>query len=231
MREEQTVQLSAILLARVLLFAETLELNPRGAAFFPAIVEGLVTKCGFMKFPQKFEDLDEKKGIEFLNGRWGDVTIETLKIFANGIQLDTRVSTSESERIIREAIDWAVSNYGIVFEPKMVSRTGYVSNLTFHTDVPIMGTNYPPIRQLANRCNELSKAGRNDSTPWEPTVLTIHSDIWPRKPLHAAFTIQRRAEAAFSENKFFSEAPFPTDTHIQLLEKFETETREIASRE
>lgn len=219
------MQLSAILLARVLLFVETFDLNPRGTAFFPAIVEGLVEKCGFMKFPQKIEDFDENKGVEFLNGRWGNVTIEALKVFNNGIQLDTRVSTGESERIIQEAINWAVSTYGITFSPKMVSRTGYVSDLTFHTDVPILGSAYPPIQHLIARCSELSKSIRNDSTPWQPTVLTIHSDAWPRKPLHAAFTIQRRAETGFSENKYYSEAPFPTDTHIQLLELFEKDVQ------
>jgi hypothetical protein len=40
----------------------------------------------------------------------------------------------------------------------------------------------------------------------------------------ASFSITRRAEARFSENKYFSEAPLPTDLHLKLLEQFEAES-------
>jgi hypothetical protein len=40
----------------------------------------------------------------------------------------------------------------------------------------------------------------------------------------AAFTIQRRGQTPFEENKYFSEAPLPTDIHINLLEQFEADT-------
>src|ERR1700722_6994154 len=97
-KESQPMQLSAVLLARVLLFVESFDLNPRGKAYYPDIVQRVVEKCGFLKFPQKVEDFDEDKGVEFLSGRWGDVTIEAMKIYRNGIAVDTRASTAESER-------------------------------------------------------------------------------------------------------------------------------------
>jgi hypothetical protein len=37
----------------------------------------------------------------------------------------------------------------------------------------------------------------------------------------ASFLITHRAEARFSENKYFSEAPLPTDMHIAFLEEYE----------
>jgi hypothetical protein len=225
MREGFGMQLSAVLLARVLLFIESLDLNPQGKTYYPDLVEGIVEKCRFMKFPQKLEDFDESKGVEFVGGRWGDVTIEAFKIFNNGLQLDTRVSTSESERVLREALAWASSNYGIIYHPKMVARRLYVSNLTFHTDVPILGTADSPVSRLAHRAQVAMAEMRGDDTRWAPTILTMNSDIWPRKPLHAPFTIQRRAEAAFGENKYYSEAPLPTDFHISLLEEFEKDVQ------
>jgi hypothetical protein len=51
----------------------------------------------------------------------------------------------------------------------------------------------------------------------------MNSEQIPRKPLHAPFTIQRRAETAFAENKYFSEAPLPTNEHVALLETFEAD--------
>src|SRR5882757_9746592 len=115
------MQLAAVTLARTLLFVESFDLNPRGKAYYPDIVQGLVEKCGFQKFPQKLEDFDENKGVEFLSGRWGDVTIEAVKIYGNGILLDTRVSTAESERIIGEALTWAASKFGLIYSPKMIT--------------------------------------------------------------------------------------------------------------
>jgi hypothetical protein len=43
----------------------------------------------------------------------------------------------------------------------------------------------------------------------------------------APFSITRRAESRFSENKYFSEAPLPTDIHISLLEEFEAEVQRM----
>jgi hypothetical protein len=178
-----------------------------------------------MKYPQKIEDFDESKGVEFAEGRWEGATIQAMKIFNNGLQVDTRISTLESDRIMQEAIDWAVSRFGIVYHPQMVSRKAYVSNLTFYTEVPILGSLDSPISRLAQHARQASLEIRKDGAPWEPITLTISSDVWPRKPIHAPFTIQRRADAAFAENKYFSEAPFPTDLHISMLEQFEMDVK------
>jgi len=219
------MQISAILLARVLLFVESFDLNPRGKAYYPDIVQGLVEKCGFHKFPQKLEDFDEDKGVDFVGGKWEGVTVETFRIYRNGLLLETRVSTAESERVLEEALLWGVLKFGLVYEPKMVTRKAYVSNLTFHSDVPILGRRDSPAAKLAHRGSEAIGKITGDKTPWQPVILTVHSDQIPRKPLHAPFTIQRRAETAFSENKYYSEAPFPTDVHITLLEQFEADVK------
>jgi hypothetical protein len=217
------MQLVAVILARVLLFVESFDLNPRGKAYYPDIVQGLVGKCGFQKFPQKLEDFDETKGVEFLSGKWEGVTIETLRVYGNGLLLDTRVSTAESERILREALTWAVSQFGLVYSPKMIKRRGYVSNLTFNSDVPLLGKDDSPVGKLVNRVSEAFSNITGDKTTWGPSILTMNSEQIPRKPLHAPFTIQRRAETTFAENKYFSEAPLPTDEHLKLLEAFETD--------
>lgn len=218
-----TMQLSAVLLARVLQFVESFDLNPRGKAYYPDVVQKIVEKCGFQKFPQKLEEFDEVKGVEFVGGRWGDVTIEMMKIFSNGLLLDTRISTAESERILAEALSWSVSAFGLVYNPRSMNRRGYVSQLTFHTEVPLLGKPESPVSKFTQRANEAFAQISGDKTPWQPIALTLQSDQVPRKPVNAPFTVQRRAEIAFSDNKYFSEAPLPTDLHIALLEQFEAD--------
>lgn len=217
------MELSAVMLARVLLFIESAELNPTGRAFYPHIVNGLKEKCGFYKFPQKLEDFDEEKGVEFVGGRWGDTTIEAFRIYRNGLLLDTRVSTTESERVLTEALVWGSSQFGIVYNPKMTTRRGYLSQLIVQTDAPILGKESSPAAKLARRAQIAMEKVNGDKANWQPTVLTVHSDPQPRKPSYAALTIQRRTDAAFRENKYYSESPFPTDVHFALLEQLEAD--------
>jgi hypothetical protein len=56
-----------------------------------------------------------------------------------------------------------------------------------------------------------------------PTGITLGHDPTARKYGIASFSIQRRAEARFSDNKYFSEAPLPTDIHLKLLTEFEAD--------
>jgi hypothetical protein len=216
------MEVSAIILARALYFVESWELNPRGKLYYPDFVSALVEQCGFLKFPQALEDFDETKGVEFFGGRWGDTVIEAFKIYNTGLQVDTRVSTAESERILNEALEWARATFGVVYNSKMLSKKAYVSDLIFRTEVPILNS-YSPISKLCEGAYAALGEVSQDRVPWQPTTLTVQSENMPRKSIHAPFTIQRRAEAFFSENKYFSEAPLPTDVHIHLLEQFEAD--------
>ena len=56
---------------------------------------------------------------------------------------------------------------------------------------------------------------------YDLAVLSIDYDQLTRKHPLGRFSIQRRDNTPFSENKYFSDAPLPTDVHIQLLEQFE----------
>lgn len=218
------MEIAAIVLARTLYFVESVELNPKGRVFFPELVAALVERCGFQKFPQTIQEFDETKGVEFSDGRWGDTVVETMKLYNTGLQVDTRVSTAESERILTEALEWASDEFGVIYSPKMLSRKAYVSDLIFRTDVPIL-RGYSAVTNLCERSFAAFSEITHDKYPWQPTILTLQSETIPRKPLNAAFTIQRRVEAAFSENKYFSEAPLPTETHIRLLEQFEADVK------
>lgn len=222
------MQLAAVILARTLGFIESFDLNPHGQAFYPDIVRGLVEKFGFHKFPQKPEEFDETKGVEFIGGKWGNVVVEKFTIFSTGLLLDTRVSTSESQRVLLEGVAWAASSFGLKYDPKMITRWGYVSNLTFYSEFPLLKPN-SPTSKLVERVQDAAGKFTGDRAVWEPTIFTVHSESIPKKPLYAPFTIQRRAESAFSENKYFSEAPLPTDTHWSLLEQFEADVKALSA--
>ena len=216
------MKLSAVILARVLAFIETFDLDPNGSVFFPASIGGIVERFKFQKFPKTFEETDEQQGVNFLEGVWNGVTIDKLTIFQGALVIDTRSSTEVSETILHEALLWAAGKFGFHYEPKMISRKRYLSDLTFYSDAPLLVTNSALLNLAASLSNHMEKI-IGERLEYHPYRIDIDFDRTNRQMPIAGLNIQRRAEVPFSENKYFSEAPLPTDIHIKLLEQFESD--------
>jgi hypothetical protein len=216
------MKLSAVILARVLAYIETFDLSPEGRIFWPDIVPELVRRYGFQKFPKTLEDFDESKGVEFLEGKIEGKVIQKLAIFNTLLVVETRSSTADSKRILEHALAWGAEKLGLNYAPGMIKRFAYVSNLTFYSDVPILSVNPAVINLAAKTSNAVSEIWQ-EPVQYEALNITIGHDPLARKYGIASFSITRRAEARFSENKYFSEAPLPTDVHLKMLEEYEKE--------
>jgi|SRR6267154_1678882 len=214
------MELESVLLARASAWVEPVDLNPRGAVFYPDLTKALVARYNFQKFPQKLEDFDESKGVTFGVGRLGDTVVEQLVIYTYGIVLDTRVSTQESRRLLEEAFEWGRKELGFAYKPGMVKRWQYASNVTFRSAVQMTGAN-SAIEKLAASVAKGVADAMGESLKYDLTILSIDYDQLTRKHPLGRFSIQRRDNTPFSENKYFSDAPLPTDVHIRLLEQFE----------
>jgi len=199
---------------------EPIDLNPRGAVFYPELTKALVARYGFQKFPQKLEDFDESKGVTFGVGRLGDTVIEQLVIYTYGIVLDTRVSTQESRRLLEEAFEWGCKELGLLYKPDMVKRWQYASQVTFRSSAQMTGANSAVERLAASVAKGVANS-MGENLKYDLAILSIDYDQLTRKHPLGRFSIQRRDNTPFSEDKYFSDAPLPTDLHIQLLEQFE----------
>jgi hypothetical protein len=214
------MQLSAILLARVIAFIDVNDINPRGAAYFPNLVPLLVKRFNFQKFPEKLEDFDEQKGVEFVSGYTGQTTIDKLTVWNNGIGLDVRSSTDDAQQIIVSTLSWLKEVAGLAFKPEMITRWAFLSQCTFHSDVNLDGVN-PAIANLASRISDEISAIQKQRYDYSVRGITLDFDRErPNVPV-AAFLIQRRVGTPLSGNKYFSEAALPTDVHLALLSEFE----------
>src|SRR6266852_8945008 len=95
-----------VLSAAATVWVESNDLNPRGAVFYPDLAKAIIARYNFQKYPEKFEDFDETKGVSFASGKLGETVIERLAIYTYGISLETRVSTEESKRLLEEGLRW-----------------------------------------------------------------------------------------------------------------------------
>jgi hypothetical protein len=217
------MKLSSIILARVLGYVETFDLSPEGKVFWPDIVPEIVQRYSFQKFPKTLEEFDESKGVEFQGGKIAGRVIQRLAIFNTLLVVETRSNTADSKRILEDALVWGAEKFGLNYSPGMINRFAYVSNLSFYSDVPILGAN-PALVNLAARTSEALSEIWQEPIQYAAMNIAIGHDPLERKYGIASFSITRRAEARFSENKYFSEAPLPTDLHLKLLEQFEAES-------
>ncbi|HKM47171.1 MAG TPA: hypothetical protein VJX69_06265 [Terriglobales bacterium] len=216
------MKLSAVILARVLAYVESSDLNPRGKVYYPDIVQALVDRYNFQKFPQTLEEFDETKGVEFHEGRAGNKVIQKFVIWNTLLVLETRSSTDDSKQILEEMLSWGTEKFGLNYSPGMIKHFAYISDLTFYSDVPLLDVSPPLTRLAASASQSLSEIWQ-EPIHYESVSLSVGHDPMARKYGIAPFTITRRAEAKFSENKYFSEAPLPTDVHIRFLEQYEAD--------
>ncbi len=209
-------------MARVLGFVHLRELDPNGSVSLHVLARDIAENYAFQKFPQTLEDFDLKKGVEFLDGRSGARVIDKLGLWDGLITVETRTSTVDSKEFMGDLLDWAVDRYVLPYRPGLIARYGYISDVTFHSDVRLLAV-HPALERIARQSSSELSSIWEETVEYEPISLRVGHDPQKRKSPIAPFSIERWGKARFSENKYFSEAPLPTDLHWRMLEKFEEE--------
>jgi hypothetical protein len=215
------MEVLAVRTARTIAYVTGEELNPYGKAVYPKLTEAVVEKYGFMAYPKELSDFDEEKGIVYGAGRWGDIAIERLTLFNNGLVVDTRSSTADSEAIIEEGLQWMADTFGLVFRPDMIARKQYLSELVVRCAKPLDGLN-PKLRPFAEKLSKAVSKIANQPLEFQTSNIAIGFDTLSTKLTFSPFRVERLIDVPFAENKFYAGAPLPTDLHIELLNEFET---------
>ncbi len=198
-----------------------MDLNPRGTVPYPAIVEQLIQRYGFQVFPQKPEEFDEGKGVKFLSGFWNGTVIEQLVIYTYGILLDTRKGTAESKQLLEEALVWASNELGLQYHSGMIKRWNYASSLVFETSANFTAL-HPVLQAACDFLTQTVEGNPGEHLPYEITAIVADFDQLKRKHALGRFSIQRRENTPFADNRWYSDAPLKTEDHIHLLEVLES---------
>jgi hypothetical protein len=220
--EVSDMELAAVLLARALAWVEPADLNSKGSLFYPDLAKAIVARYNFQGFPQKVEDFDEAKGVTFTAGHFGGVTISQFVIYTYGLLFDTQTSTDESKRLLEDALIWATKEFGLTYKPSTIRRWQYASHVTFYSKFSLTSVS-PAFQRLADSVSKNVALTTGENLKYELTNSAVDYDQLSRKHPLGPFSIQRRDNTPFSENKYFSNAPLPTDIHIKILEQFESD--------
>lgn len=212
------MNLSSISLARATILVEAESLDPKGRAFLPDVLQAFGSKYTFAKVPQKFEDIDPQKGIKFEMGKARDVVVDSLTIFKDGLVVDTRSSTEDSESVALDLIAFAAQAFGATVKP---TRKLLISQLVF-TSALNLSLLHPALEIMAKKVSDAVSETTGQRFDFEPSAIMFSPDYSLTKLSPARFTIERRAEMPFAEKTYFSSAPLRTAEHIALVEQIET---------
>jgi hypothetical protein len=216
------MQLSAVLLARVIAFLEMNDVNPRGKVRLPVVAEMIRERFGFAKYPQKPEEFDETKGVEFIEGNIDGIGIDKLTIWFNGVGIDLRSSTDDAKMVLLRSFDWLRDEVGLTYRPEMIKRWAYLSQITFYSDANFDAL-HPAVTNLANRLTAAVSRIQGSAFEFHANWIGWGFDRTVKQFPISDFSIQRRVDTPFAEKKYFSQAPVPTDEHYGMLETFEAE--------
>ncbi|MDR3738808.1 MAG: hypothetical protein P4L40_07290 [Terracidiphilus sp.] len=216
------MKVTAIKLARAIVFFDTGELRPTGIIALHQIGAEIAKKFGFHKLPAAEDAIDDQKGFVFETGLWNGTVVDKLTIYNDGIILDTQISTDCSLNILRESLIWANQSLGLHFDEEMLRRTRFLSTFAFHSDAPILNQSRA-IVNAARTMTELMESITGTTRPYEGIRIDLSFDSRSHKEPIAPFTIQRLGTTPFDAARYFTQAPLPTDTHIEVIRRFESD--------
>ena len=125
------MKVAAIVMSRVLAFVDTADLSPTAGVNAPDFVREITKQFYFQKYPQKLEEFDATKGIEFLTGRFGKRAIPKFALWPNLLTIETRSNTTEAQALLGEMLTWAKDKFGLTYSAEMITHYAYISDLSF----------------------------------------------------------------------------------------------------
>jgi hypothetical protein len=211
------MEITSIVLARAIYIFELGSLDPFGRMSASESILTLRERYGFVSSPKTPGDVNLEKGAEFSSGRMGDIVIDKLTLFPNGIMVDTRSSTDESEKVASDILEKARQDLASTVR---ISRKHYVSQLTFRSEMHLASLN-PVLKSIAERVSKSLSDDLLQPILMEPTSIKIFTDLTQVRVTPGYFSIERRDDTPFFDNVYFASAPLRTGVHVELVEEFE----------
>jgi hypothetical protein len=196
------------------------DLNPKGKSVFPEILEWLKDRYDFKVAPETAEGIEAKEGLQFKKGAYQareEVFVDVeLSVFNDGFVAKSSSSTEDTDRFLDDVISSAVVDFNLTFDPSMIRRKLYLSELNIKLQQPIPNLN-PKLSAFASKLTKDS----GSTNPFEAGGLSFWTDVTNSVYKTPPFTIERRLNAPFNENRFYTKAPLQTTQHIEMLAEFE----------
>jgi hypothetical protein len=212
------MKLLNVALARSVWLFNTEDMNPRGMDLVP-ILAGIQARYKFQRHPTKIEEVyPTDGGIKFGSGSFKSedcqILVQALTVFNDGLVAETRHSTVVTDAFLVDLLGFITRAYGLAFDPAMVLSKGYFSELMVTTDANLAA--------LTDKFERLANLLSAEEPPRSFKASGIRFGTDPAEGgIPTQFIFERRVGIAYGQKRYFSQAPFSTARHLQILEALE----------
>jgi hypothetical protein len=141
--------------------------------------------------------------------------IVNLEVYNDGFVAETFSSTRNGDKFIQDLLSSASETMGIRFDESLIRQKFYVSELHVKSDASLEMLN-PRLKLFAEKLSKhVTRRG-----PFQAASIGFWTDPG-RNGGHITFSLERQAGKDFTQNRYFSSAPMPTELHFEFLEELE----------
>ena len=98
----------------------------------------------------------QKHGVEYTNGKLGDIVIERLTFYTRGVVIDTRSSTGDCDTVLKDLLAWIQELAGVA-DPVRIIRWTYASQMVVESEHSLALVS-PRLTKLATTARAKSKS-------------------------------------------------------------------------
>ncbi len=220
------MKLVALETARVIFLSPLEEMRPFAGVPHKDFITAARDRYDFLEVPDLTKPLQELQAgpLFFREGKVNKgnevVLIQEIAVYRDGIVIRAH-HTDDCELILDDVLTWARTTFRLR-ELDSAPTKNYVSTVIvdFERDISsIIG----PYRQLLGMLSERLKAYRKIDQPVAMNRISFAVDATRLSAgtIPTEFLIERRQNVPFEKNRFFCDAPLPTDVHLKLLADIE----------
>ena len=214
----------SVVAARSTWLFDLADLNPKGKSLFPEIIEWLKDTYNFKETPDPamLPTAENRNGLPFKRGEYQareEVFVDVeVTLFNDGLVANSSSSTEDTDKFLENLTSTAATEFSLTFDPQIVRRRLYMSELNVRLDNPLSNLN-PRLTQFAEKLSSMTRSVI--TSDFEIAGFSLMSDVTNAVYKVPGFAIERKLNAPFNENRFYTKAPLQTEEHISMLKELE----------
>jgi hypothetical protein len=213
------MKLLAIESSRIIFLMQAL--RPFGQVYLPDAIAKIKERYSFLKVP----NADQPLPLTFSIGKFRDAQIAEFSIYNDGFIVSSSTDTDLLDAFIEDLLSWAATDLSIEPLAGTTPEKFYESSIIVKAEGDLASSTIPGLD--VDRLVAPAMRAANISAPLKLSGLVFDFDskdfLGKRKPFR--LIIDRRIGVASSENVFYSQAPFRTKDHLEVLTNFERAAR------
>jgi len=197
--------------------------RPAGQLFLPDASAKLAARYEFRKFPGIEQLLSNQEFQTFGVGKFQDCQIQELRIYGDGVIVDSKSDTDLLDAFLDDFIAWFLSEFKLQFVQPHMPERHHESTVTVRTTKKISSllTGFGAVSAELNKL--LAKENYKPRT-FLASGFNLDADPAQKgsRRKEMRFVFDRKANAPYEDGLYYSQCPLPTKDHLALLDFIES---------